>query len=91
MIISILLDNPTIILLDEPTNHLDLESITAFNNSLKNFKGSVIFTTHDHEFSQTVGNRIIELTPKGAIDRYMTFDDYLDDEKVQELRKKMYS
>jgi ABC-type sulfate/molybdate transport systems ATPase subunit len=55
---------------------------------LKNFKGSVLFTTHDHEFAQTVGNRVVELTPKGVIDRYMTFDDYLDDEKVQELRKK---
>jgi len=80
-----------VLMLDEPTNHLDLESITAFNNSLKNFKGSVLFTTHDHEFAQTVANRVIELTPKGAIDRNMTFDDYLDDEKVQELRKKMYN
>ena len=73
-------------MIDEPTNHLDLESITAFNNSLKNFKGSVLFTTHDHEFAQTVGNRIFEFTPKGVIDRYMTFDEYLDDEKIQELR-----
>jgi len=80
-----------VLMLDEPTNHLDLESITAFNNSLKNFKGSVLFTTHDHEFAQTVANRVIELTPKGAIDRNMTFDDYLDDAKVQELRKKMYN
>ncbi|MFP9099299.1 ABC-F family ATP-binding cassette domain-containing protein [Flavobacterium sp. RHBU_24] len=80
-----------VLMLDEPTNHLDLESITAFNNSLKNFKGSVLFTTHDHEFAQTVANRVIEITPKGVIDRYMTFDDYLDDPKVQELRKKMYS
>lgn len=80
-----------VLMLDEPTNHLDLESITAFNNSLKNFKGSVLFTTHDHEFAQTVANRVLEITPNGVIDRYMTFDDYLDDEKVQELRKKMYS
>jgi len=80
-----------VLMLDEPTNHLDLESITAFNNSLKNFKGSVLFTTHDHEFAQTVANRVLEITPKGVIDRYMTFDDYLDDEKVQELRKKMYN
>ncbi|RWW96650.1 ABC-F family ATP-binding cassette domain-containing protein [Flavobacterium cerinum] len=79
-----------VLMLDEPTNHLDLESITAFNNSLKNFKGSVLFTTHDHEFAQTVANRVLEITPNGVIDRYMTFDDYLDDEKVQELRKKMY-
>jgi len=91
MLSRMMMERANVLMLDEPTNHLDLESITAFNNSLKNFKGSVIFTTHDHEFSQTVGNRIIELTPKGAIDRYMTFDDYLDDEKVQELRKKMYS
>lgn len=80
-----------VLMLDEPTNHLDLESITAFNNSLKNFKGSVLFTTHDHEFAQTVANRVLEITPNGVIDRYMTFDDYLDDEKVKELRKKMYS
>ncbi|KOS05503.1 ABC transporter ATP-binding protein [Flavobacterium akiainvivens] len=80
-----------VLMLDEPTNHLDLESITAFNNSLKNFKGSVLFTTHDHEFAQTVANRVIEITPNGVIDRYMTFDDYLDDEKIKELRKKMYS
>jgi ATPase subunit of ABC transporter with duplicated ATPase domains len=80
-----------VLMLDEPTNHLDLESITAFNNSLKNFKGSVIFTTHDHEFAQTVANRVIEITPNGVIDRYMTFDDYLDDDKIKELRKKMYS
>lgn len=79
-----------VLMLDEPTNHLDLESITAFNNSLKNFKGTILLTTHDHEFAQTVGTRILELTPKGAIDRYMTFDDYLDDSKVKELRAKMY-
>src|SRR5690606_17275681 len=80
-----------VLMLDEPTNHLDLESITAFNNSLKNFKGTVLLTTHDHEFAQTVGNRILELTPKGVIDRYMTFDEYLDDPKVKELRQSMYA
>ena len=79
-----------VLMLNEPTNHLDLESITAFNNSLKNFKGTVLFTTHDHEFSQTVANRIIELTPSGFIDRYMTFDEYMDDKNIQELREKMY-
>jgi ATPase subunit of ABC transporter with duplicated ATPase domains len=79
------------LLLDEPTNHLDLESITAFNNSLKKFKGNIILTTHDHEFAQTVGNRMIELTPNGVIDRYMTFDEYMNDPKVKELRDKMYS
>ena len=91
MLSRMMMERANVLMLDEPTNHLDLESITAFNNSLKNYKGSVIFTTHDHEFAQTVGNRVVELTPNGAIDRYMTFDDYLDDEKVQELRTKMYS
>ena len=79
-----------VLMLDEPTNHLDLESITAFNNSLKNFKGTVMLTTHDHEFAQTVANRIIELTPNGAIDRYLTFDDYMSDPVVREQRDKMY-
>ncbi len=91
MLSRMMMERANVLMLDEPTNHLDLESITAFNNSLKNFKGSVIFTTHDHEFAQTVGNRVVELTPTGVIDRYMTFDDYLDDDKIQELRKKMYT
>lgn len=91
MLSRMMMQRANVLMLDEPTNHLDLESITAFNNSLKNFKGSVLFTTHDHEFAQTVGNRILELTPKGVIDRYMTFDDYLDDPKIQELRKSMYA
>ena len=90
MLSRMMMQRANVLMIDEPTNHLDLESITAFNNSLKNFKGSIIFSTHDHEFAQTVGNRVIELTPNGAIDRYMTFDDYLDDEKVRELRIKMY-
>lgn len=80
-----------VVMLDEPTNHLDLESITAFNNSLKNFKGTVLFTTHDHEFAQTVGNRVVELTPNGVIDRYTTFDEYMSDPKIKELREKMYA
>lgn len=91
MISRMMMIRANVLMLDEPTNHLDLESITAFNNSLKNFKGSVLFTTHDHEFAQTVGNRILELTPNGVIDRYMTFDEYLDDPKIIELRTKMYS
>lgn len=91
MLSKMMMERANVLMLDEPTNHLDLESITAFNNSLKNYKGSVIFTTHDHEFAQTVGNRVVELTPNGAIDRYMTFDEYLDNENVQELRTKMYS
>ncbi|MBC5842401.1 MAG: ATP-binding cassette domain-containing protein [Flavobacteriaceae bacterium] len=91
MLSRMMMERGNVLMIDEPTNHLDLESITAFNNSLKNFKGSVIFTTHDHEFAQTVGNRVVELTPKGVIDSYMTFDEYLDDEKIQELRVKMYA
>lgn len=79
-----------VLMLDEPTNHLDLESITAFNNSLKNFKGTVLFTTHDHEFAQTVADRIIELTPQGNIDRYLTFDEYMSDKTIKEQRTKMY-
>lgn len=80
-----------VLMLDEPTNHLDLESITAFNNSLKNFKGTILLTTHDHEFVNTVANRIIELTPSGAIDRYLTFDDYMSDKSIKEQREKMYA
>ena len=91
MLSRMMMIRANVLMLDEPTNHLDLESITAFNNSLKNFKGSVLFTTHDHEFAQTVANRVLELTPNGAIDRYMTFDEYLEDDKIKELRKKMYS
>lgn len=91
MISRMMMTKANVLLLDEPTNHLDLESIQAFNNSLANFKGTVIFTTHDHEFAHTVANRIIELTPKGIIDRYMTFDEYLEDKKIKELRTEMYS
>jgi len=91
MLSKMMMTRANVLMLDEPTNHLDLESITAFNNSLKKFKGTVLLTSHDHEFVQTVGNRIIELTPNGIIDRYATFDEYMDDPKVKELRKKMYS
>ncbi|WP_338410383.1 ATP-binding cassette domain-containing protein [uncultured Flavobacterium sp.] len=90
MLSRMMMMRANVLMLDEPTNHLDLESITAFNNSLKNFKGSILLTTHDHEFAQTVGNRILEITPKGVIDRYMTFDEYLDDPKIKEQRAKMY-
>jgi len=90
MISRMMMLRANVLMLDEPTNHLDLESITSFNNSLKNFKGTVLFTTHDHEFAQTVANRIVELTPNGVIDRYMTFDQYLEDPKIKELRQKMY-
>ena len=80
-----------VLMFDEPTSHLDLESITALNNSIKKFKGNVILSTHDFEFAKSVGNRIIELTPNGVIDRLTTFDSYIIDPKVKELRKKLYS
>ncbi len=90
MLSRMMMTRANVLMLDEPTNHLDLESITAFNNSLKNFKGTVLFTTHDHEFAQTVANRVVELTPNGVIDRYTTFDEYMEDKKIKELREKMY-
>ena len=79
-----------VLMLDEPTNHLDLESITAFNNSLKTFKGTLLMTTHDHEFAQTVANRVVEITPRGVIDRYLSFDDYMSDKDIKVQREKMY-
>ena len=91
MLSRMMMKRANILVLDEPTNHLDLESIQALNNSLINFKGTILFTTHDHEFAQTVANRIIELTPKGVIDRHTSFDEYLSDPKIKELRDKMYS
>jgi len=90
MLSRMMMVRANVLMLDEPTNHLDLESITAFNNSLKNFKGTILFTTHDHEFAQTVANRVVELTPNGIIDRYTTFDEYMQDTKIKELRDKMY-
>ena len=90
MLSKMMMKRANVLLFDEPTNHLDLESIQALNNSIINFKGTVLLSTHDHEFAQTVGNRIIELTPKGVIDRYMTFEEYYNDAKVKELRLKMY-
>jgi len=91
MFSRMMLQKANILLLDEPTNHLDLESITTLNNSLSNFKGNILLASHDHEMLQTVCNRIIELTPTGIIDREMTYDEYLSDKKVKELREKMYS
>ena len=80
-----------VLMFDEPTSHLDLESITALNNSIKKFKGNVILSTHDFEFAKSVGNRVIELTPNGVIDRLTTFDAYISDPKIKELRAKLYS
>ncbi|PQA91583.1 ABC-F family ATPase [Chryseobacterium shigense] len=91
MFSRMMLQKANVLLLDEPTNHLDLESITTLNNSLSNFKGNLLLSSHDHEMLQTVCNRIIELTPSGIIDREMTYDEYLADKKVKELREKMYS
>ena len=91
MLSKMMMERANVLLLNEPTNHLDLESITAFNNSLKNFKGTLLCSTSDHAFSQTLGNRIIELTPNGIIDRHTTFDEYMTDPKIKELRLKLRS
>jgi ATPase subunit of ABC transporter with duplicated ATPase domains len=91
MVSRMMLQNPNLIILDQPTNHLDLESIQSFNEGCITFPGVVLLTSHDHTFMQTVATRIIELTPKGIIDRLMTFDEYMEDKRVQELRAEMYS
>lgn len=91
MISRMMLQNPNVVILDEPTNHLDLESITAFNDGMITFPGLVLFTTHDHQFTQTVASRIIELTPKGMIDRLCTYDEYLADERIKSLQQEMYN
>jgi ATPase subunit of ABC transporter with duplicated ATPase domains len=91
MLSKMMMERANVLLLNEPTNHLDLESITAFNNSLKNFKGTLLCSTSDHAFSQTLGNRIIELTPNGIIDRHTSFDEYMTDPKIKELRLKLRS
>lgn len=91
MVSKMMLQNPNVIILDEPTNHLDLESIIAFNDGVIAFPGVVLMTTHDHQFMQTIANRIIEITPKGMIDRLMTYDEYLVDDRVKQLREEMYA
>ncbi len=91
MIARMQLKNANCLILDTPTNHLDLESIQAFNNNLQQFKGNILFASHDHEFIQTVANRIIELTPKGSIDKLMEYDDYITSDAIKELRQKMWS
>lgn len=90
MISRMMLQNPNLIILDQPTNHLDLESIQSFNEGCQSFPGIVLLTSHDHTFVQTVANRIIELTPNGIIDRLMTYDEYMEDARVQQLREEMY-
>jgi ATPase subunit of ABC transporter with duplicated ATPase domains len=91
MVSRMMLTGANLLILDEPTNHLDLESITAFNNALKDFPGTVLFTSHDHEFTQTVANRIVEITPNGFIDKLMTYDEYIENEKVAEQKEALYA
>ncbi len=91
MIARMMLRNANTMVLDSPTNHLDLESIQAFNNTLQSFKGNILLSSHDHEFIQTVCNRIIELTPNGIIDKMMDYDDYITDEKVAATRERLYA
>ena len=90
MVSRMMLQNPNLIILDQPTNHLDLESIQSFNEGCVNFPGIVLLTSHDHTFMQTVANRVIELTPNGIIDRLMSFDEYIEDDRVKFLREEMY-
>jgi ATPase subunit of ABC transporter with duplicated ATPase domains len=90
MISRMMLASANCLILDEPTNHLDLESITAFNNAMKDWKHVALFTSHDHEFTHTVANRIIEITPTGLIDKRMSYDDYLNDKNIRAQREKMY-
>ncbi|MBG9737669.1 ABC-F family ATP-binding cassette domain-containing protein [Paenibacillus alvei] len=90
MLSKMMMSGANVLLLDEPTNHLDLESITALNNGLTDFDGTMLFTSHDHQFIETIANRIIEITPNGIIDRVCTYDEYLENEEVKELRKKLY-
>jgi ATPase subunit of ABC transporter with duplicated ATPase domains len=91
MISRMMIPGANLLILDEPTNHLDLESITAFNNALKDFPGTVLFTSHDHEFTHTASNRIIEITPNGFIDKLMSYDEYIENEKVAEQKQLLYS
>ena len=91
MIARMMMTNANTLVLDSPTNHLDLESIQAFNNTLIQFKGNVLMSSHDHEFIQTVCNRVIELTPNGIIDKIIDYDDYITSEDIKNLREKMYN
>jgi ATPase subunit of ABC transporter with duplicated ATPase domains len=90
MLSRMMLQNPNMLILDEPTNHLDLESITAFNNNLIDYPGSVLFSSHDHEFMSTVANRVIEIGPNGFIDKRMPYDQYLADDTIKTLREELY-
>ena len=90
MIARMQLKNANCLILDTPTNHLDLESIQAFNNNLIRFQGNILFASHDHEFINTVANRIIELAPGGIIDKLMTYDEYIANDQIKEMRQKYY-
>ncbi|MBA7582698.1 putative ABC transporter ATP-binding protein YbiT [subsurface metagenome] len=90
MISKMMLANTNVLILDTPTNHLDMESIQAFNNNLVKYPGNIFMSSHDHEFIQSVCNRVIELTPNGIIDKLMEYDDYISDEKIKILRERMY-
>jgi ATPase subunit of ABC transporter with duplicated ATPase domains len=90
MLSKMMLNGANVLLLDEPTNHLDLESITALNNGLINFKGSLLFASHDHQFIQTIANRIFELTPNGLVDKQMSYDEYLENDEIQKQVAEMY-
>ena len=91
MLSKLMISGANVLVIDEPTDHLDMESIQAFNNKLKLFKGNILFSSHDHEFINTVANRIIELTPNGSIDKLMTYEDYIHDDRVKELKEKLYN
>ena len=90
MLSKLMLTGANILVMDDPTNHLDLEAIQSLNEGLISFPGVVLFTSHDHEFIQSIANRIIEITPNGIIDRMTTFDDYISDDSITELRKELY-
>ncbi|MDD5669781.1 MAG: ATP-binding cassette domain-containing protein, partial [Candidatus Omnitrophica bacterium] len=92
MFARMMVTQPNVLILDEPTNHLDLEAITSLNRGLEKFKGTMLFSSHDHQLVQTVANRIIEITPKGYIDRIsMTFDEYLENEQIKQQRHELYA
>jgi len=91
MLSKMMLAKANLLLMDEPTNHLDLESITALNNAMQEFQGTLLFTSHDHELVSTVANRIVELTPNGIIDKMMPYDDYLNDDKIALLQAELYA
>jgi len=90
MISRMMLENPNLVVLDHPTNHLDMESIQAFNNNMKSYPGNILMASHDHEFINSVCDRVIEITPKGTIDKYMDFEDYMTDPKIKEQREELY-